>query len=252
MYNKSRMDTQIVILAAGKGKRMGQTEVPKVLIPLKGKPVISYLLAEVAKLKDLSPPVIVVGYKSTAVKDYLGKKYRYALQRDQMGTAHAVWAAQSQITAKNVLVLYGDIPFIKAATLKKLVQLHDSQQAVISMLTAVVPNYKGIYQSFLHFGRIVRNEFDEITKIQEFADATAEQREIREINSGIYLFDTDWLWNNIDQIDNKNAQGEFYLTDIVEIAINENQLVQSLRTNPKEVLGINTDQQLRQAEKLIS
>src|SRR5688500_15878157 len=126
------MDTQIVILAAGKGRRMGTVEVPKVLIPLKGKPVISYLLAEVAKLRDLSPPVIVVGHKSTAVKDALGKGYRYALQRDQRGTAHAVWSAQPQITAKNVLVLSGDIPFVKASSLKKLMHLHDSQQAVIS------------------------------------------------------------------------------------------------------------------------
>src|SRR6185503_15381992 len=102
------MDTQIVILAAGKGRRMGKKEMPKVLIPLRGKPVISYLLEEVVKLKDLPPPVVVVGHKSTAVKDTLGKSYRYSLQRDQMGTAHAVWAAQPQISAKNVLVLYGD------------------------------------------------------------------------------------------------------------------------------------------------
>ncbi len=246
------MDTQIVILAAGKGKRMGQKEVPKVLIPLKGKPVISYLLGEVAKLKDVPSPIIVVGYKSTAVKDVLGKDFRYALQRDQMGTAHAVWSAQSLITAKNVLVLYGDMPFISAINLKKLIRLHQGKQSVISMFTSFVPNFTGKNHHFLHFGRILRNEFDEIVKIQEYADATEEQRTIREINPGIYLFNAQWLWDNIDKIDNKNAQQEFYLTDIVEIAISGGLPVHSLTISPREIFGINTLVQLEQAEKFIS
>ncbi len=241
------MDTQIVILAAGKGKRMGQKEVPKVLIPLKGKPVISYLLTQVAKLKDLPPPVVVVGHRSTAVKDALGKSYRYALQRDQRGTAHAVWSAESAITAKNVLVLYGDTPFITASSMNKLIRLHNAGTAVISMFTAFVPNYDGIYKNFFHFGRIIRNKFKEIAKIQEFTDATEEEKAIREINPGIYMFNTAWLWENIDKIDDKNSQNEFYLTDIVEIAIAEGQTVQSLTIGPKEIFGINTLDQLAQA-----
>jgi hypothetical protein len=105
------MDTQIVILAAGKGTRMGNSELPKVLVPLKGKPVITYLLDEVAKLKDAPPPVIVVGYKSTMVKEELGKQYKYALQRDQLGTAHAVWSAASCITEKNVFTSNANITY---------------------------------------------------------------------------------------------------------------------------------------------
>jgi bifunctional UDP-N-acetylglucosamine pyrophosphorylase/glucosamine-1-phosphate N-acetyltransferase len=245
------MDTQIVILAAGKGKRMGSKEVPKVLIPLKGKPVILHLLKEVDRLKDLPPPVIVVGYKSTAVKDTLGKGYKYAFQRDQGGTAHAVWSAQGSITAKNILVLYGDIPFIRAASLKKLIHLHQSKRPVISVMTSVVPNYEGKYQHFFNLGRIVRNQFGEIEKIQEVADADDEQKNIREVNSGIYMFTTEWLWDNIDKIDNKNAQGEFYLTDIVEIAISEGQPVESMTVSPLEIFGINTAVQLEQAAKLL-
>jgi bifunctional UDP-N-acetylglucosamine pyrophosphorylase / glucosamine-1-phosphate N-acetyltransferase len=246
------MDTQIVILAAGKGKRMGTKEVPKVLIPLKGKPVISYLLEEVVKLKDLPPPIIVVGHKSTAIKQALGKGFRYALQRGQRGTAHAVWSAQPYVKAKNIFVLYGDIPLITAASLKKLMHVHDSQQAVISMFTAFVPNFEKEYANFLHFGRIIRNEFKEIVKIQEYADAAEEQRAIREINPGIYLFQSQWLWDNIDKIDDSNAQQEFYLTDIVEIAITEGHTIHSFAVNPKEILGINTIEQLKLAEKLLT
>lgn len=245
------MDTQIVILAAGRGRRMGAKEVPKVLTPLKGKPVISYLLKEVTKLKDLPPPVIVVGYKSTAVKEALGKGYKYALQRDQMGTAHAVWSAAPAITAKNILVLNGDNPFTKASSLKKLMHLHDSQEAVISMITAFVPNFENKYANFLGLGKILRNEFGEIIKIQEYADASEEEKAIREVNSGTYLFNTEWLWNRIDQVDNKNAQGEYYLTDMIEIAINEGLKIRSLNVSPKEIFGINTLMHLEQAAKLV-
>jgi len=245
------MDTQIVILAAGKGRRMGSKGLPKVLIPLKGKPVISYLVEELVKLKDLPPPIIVIGHRSTAIKQALGKSYRYALQRDQRGTAHAVWSAQPYITAKNLLVLYGDMPFIKATSLKKLIHLHDSQQAVISMFTSYVPNFNGHYENFLRFGRIIRNQYKEIVKIREFADATLEEQSIREINPGIYLFQSQWLWDNIDKIDDNNVYQEFYLTDIVEIAIQEGHSIQSLTISPKEIFGINTEQQLKQAQKLI-
>jgi bifunctional UDP-N-acetylglucosamine pyrophosphorylase/glucosamine-1-phosphate N-acetyltransferase len=104
----------------------------------------------------------------------------------------------------------------------------------------------------LHFGRILRNDFNDIVKIQEYADATEEQRVIREINPGIYLFNSHWLWDNIDKIDNKNAQQEFYLTDIVEIAISEGQQVCSLTISPREIFGINTLIQLEQAAQLLS
>jgi bifunctional UDP-N-acetylglucosamine pyrophosphorylase/glucosamine-1-phosphate N-acetyltransferase len=245
------MDTQIVILAAGKGTRMGNSELPKVLVPLKGKPVITYLLDEVAKLKDAPPPVIVVGYKSTMVKEELGKQYKYALQRDQLGTAHAVWSAASCITEKNVLVLYGDMPFIKKTSLKKLINLHNSQEGVISMFTSFVPNFEGPYAHLKTFGRIIRNQFNAIVKIQEYSDASESEKKIKEINPGIYLFNSEWLWNNIDKIDNNNALGEFYLTDIVEVAIQEGETVHSATINPKEILGINTIKQLEQASTML-
>ncbi len=244
-------NTQIIILAAGQGSRTGQKALPKVLIPLKGKPIIEYLLTEVKQLESTRRPVIVVGYKHTEVRKALGSNFRYAIQKQQLGTAHAVWSAQSEIDAPNVLVLYGDMPFISAASLKKLIDLHTSQQAVLSMFTSFVPNFNGLYRNYLHFGRIIRNQFNAIAKIVEYADASAAERKIREINSGIYMFNTPWLWNSINQITDQNTQGEFYLTDTIELAIAEDHAIHSLAINPTEIFGINTPEQLAQANRLM-
>lgn len=243
--------TQIIILAAGKGKRMDNQELPKVLLPLGGKPIISHLLKELAKLEEGKRPVTVVGYKSTNVKEALGKNYTYAVQRDQLGTGHAVWCAEKQISAKNVLVLYGDMPFIKAASLRKLMQLHSSAKSTITMFTTRVPNFEKRYASFVNFGRIIRDRFDNIIKITEYKDATDEERAIREVNPGIYMFRSDWLWSHIDQIGSNNIKGEYYLTDIVEVAIREETAIYSLPLSVNEILGINTKEQLREAERLL-
>src|SRR5437868_572377 len=113
------MTKQMIILAAGVGSRMGG-EVPKVLVPVSGRPMIKYFLDQVAKLDDFLPPVIVVGYKSADVQKVLGKKYTYVLQREQMGTANAVWAANKQVRGDAVLVANGDHPLIRAASLKRI------------------------------------------------------------------------------------------------------------------------------------
>ncbi len=244
------MDVQIVILAAGRGRRLGHKTLPKVLIPLKGKPVILYTLAQIKKIKDLPPPIIVIGHMATIVKRQLGSEYRYAIQQDQLGTAHAVWSAEQQITAKNILVVNGDMPFITASSLKKLISLHTSQEAVISMLTGYVPSFGGKYEVYDEFGRILRNKYGEIEKIREAADATSAEKGIREVNAGIYMFRTAWLWNNIDKIGNDNALNQFYLTDIIEVAIEEGVVIHSQTVNIKETFGINTLAQLQQAEKL--
>lgn len=244
------MDVQIVILAAGRGRRLGHKTLPKVLIPLKGKPVISYVLEQIKKIKQIPTPVIVVGHRNGLVRQELGSDYRYAVQQDQLGTAHAVWSAQAQITAEHILVINGDMPFISATSLKKLIDLHISQDAIVSMFTSYVPNYTGKYKLFERFGRILRNQYGDITKIHEAADATDTEKEIREVNPGIYMFRTAWLWNNIDKIGNDNAQGEFYLTDIIEVAIQEGLTVHSQTINIKETTGIDTLAQLQQAEKL--
>lgn len=245
------MDYQIVILAGGKGARMG-IDVPKVLLPIKDKPVIGYLLEQVSKLGNNIKPIIVVGYKYTEVQKALGDSYVYAIQRQQLGSGHAVMAAEKYITADNFIVLYGDVPFVKASSIKKLLQLHQNQSAKISMFTTHLPSYQGGFGAFMNFGRIVRDGYDNITKIVEYKDASPAEREILEVNPGIYAFNTEWLTNHIHLITNNNAQEEYYLTDIVALAMQEEVPVYSLPINYKEIIGINTPEQLKVAEKFIS
>ena len=184
------MNTQAIILAAGKGVRMGLLETPKVLVPLSGKPLISYLTNEVKKLHFNLPTIVVVGYKYDQIQKVLGPDYDYAFQQGLLGTGHAVKAAIGRIKAPNVIVLYGDVPFLKSESITKLINLHEDRKSSLSMFTAFVPNFENEYLTFKGFGRIIRNENNEITKIAEFIDATKDQQEIREVNPGIYVFNT--------------------------------------------------------------
>jgi len=244
------MRNQIVILAAGKGTRMGGS-VPKVLVMLKNKPLILYLLDEIEKVNQLAKPIIVVGYMAPKVKTVLGDNYIYAIQDKQLGTAHALMAAKHKVTGKNILVLYGDHPFIKASSLKKLMKLHHDKGANISMFTTTAPNFIGVNKPLEHFGRIVRGSNKKIVKIVEYKDASAGQRKIKELNPGMYMFNSAWLWKHADKIKNKNQQAEYYLTDIVEVAIAGGEQIYSIGIEPKEVIGVNSPEDLKKAEGLI-
>jgi UDP-N-acetylglucosamine diphosphorylase/glucosamine-1-phosphate N-acetyltransferase len=243
------MRNQIVILAAGKGTRLGG-QVPKVLVMLKNKPLILYLMHEL-HYRQLIKPVVVVGFGAEKVKAVLGNDAVYAHQAEHKGTAHAVMCAKKQIHAENILVLYGDMPFIKADSLRELMRVHHKKESVLSMFTTRVPNFDGVYKSMEHYGRIIRSYNKKISKIIEFKDATPKEREIKELNPGIYMFNTEWLWENIKLIKNKNAQKEYYLTDIVEIAIKQGINIQSLEIPPKQVIGINSREDLDLVETLI-
>ncbi len=255
------MRNQIVILAAGKGTRLGTSSVPKVLVMLKNKPLIFYLLDQIEHISQLIKPVVVIGYMADKVRGVLGEDFFYAMQEQQLGTAHAVKAAKGKIKAKNILVLYGDMPFIKAESLKSLMKLHHKKDSNISIMTTIVSSFEEEYKSLKHYGRIIRNPSPfspskgggkgGIIKITEYKDASDKEKEIKELNTGIYMFQTEWLWENIKKIKNRNAQKEYYLTDIVEVAISENEAVNSLEIDPREVMGINSLEDLRQAEKII-
>jgi bifunctional N-acetylglucosamine-1-phosphate-uridyltransferase/glucosamine-1-phosphate-acetyltransferase GlmU-like protein len=245
------MDYQFVILAAGRGTRMGQTDTPKVLVELKNRPIIFYLLEELKKSQTVKKPVVVVGFKHVQVKQLLGNDYIYAFQRDQLGTGHAVWSAEKQATAKDIVVLYGDMPFIKWSSLAQLVRLHENKKSKITMFTTHAPNFEGHFASLDNYGRILRDSFGNIVKITEYKDASLEERAIKEVNPGIYMFNSAWLWDNIHYIQNQNTNKEYYLTDIVEIAITSGEQVHSHVINPKEVLGINTVEQLQAAARFV-
>lgn len=248
------MSRQIVILAAGKGTRMaGATNepMPKVLIPLRGKPVIKYLLEEVSQIETDTKPIVVVGYMHELVEQELGNEFLYAIQAEQLGTGHAVICTRLQVSAQNFIVLNGDMPFITTTSLRKLIDVHENKKAKVSMFTAVLPNFEGVFEHFLSFGRILRNPSGEIEKIQEFKDCTEEQKLITEVNTGEYMFNSEWLWPQLEKIDSHNAQGEIYLTDIIELAIKDGQSVESLSIAPEEVYGINTPDHLVHAQTLL-
>jgi bifunctional N-acetylglucosamine-1-phosphate-uridyltransferase/glucosamine-1-phosphate-acetyltransferase GlmU-like protein len=248
-YNVS-MSRQIVILAAGKGTRMG-VDIPKVLLPLGNSAVITRLLDEIKNLPQDTAPIIVVGFMKELVKETLGSEYIYAEQFDQKGTAHAVLSAKPVVTAENFVVLNGDMPFTSRKSLEQLSELHASNAAKLSMFTCALPNFEDEYHHFIGFGRIIRDSSGMIEKIQEYKDCTEEQKQITEVNTGIYMFNSKWVWQKLEQIGSDNAQHEFYLTDIVELAIADGQRIQSLAINPKEVYGINTGDDLTHARHLV-
>jgi bifunctional UDP-N-acetylglucosamine pyrophosphorylase / glucosamine-1-phosphate N-acetyltransferase len=246
------MRNQIVILAAGKGTRMGSSRVPKVLVMLKDKPLILYVLEEIEKVNQLAKPVIVVGYQAEKVKNVLGNGYSYALQKEQFGTADALMSARRNIKAENILVVYGDMPFIKAESLKALLALHFKKNANISILTTQVENFKGPNESVRHFARILRDPISHnIIGNVEFKDANDQQKKLLEINPGIYAFNTKWLWENLKKIENKNAQREYYLTDIIPLAASQGQTINNLMIDTNEAFGINSLEDLKRAEKLL-
>ncbi|QQS22778.1 NTP transferase domain-containing protein [bacterium] len=245
------MSQQIVILAAGKGTRMGG-EIPKVLLPLNiGEPIILHLLNEIKGLPQDTKPVIVVGFKKEMVMDALGDEYIYVTQFDQKGTGHAVLSAKDQIVAENFIVLNGDMPFTTKESLQKLIDSHHQNRSVVSMVTVKLENFEGGNKYFSSWGRIIRNAAGEVNKIREFKDSTDQERLITEVNTGTYMFNSVWIWDKLAQITDDNNQHEFYLTDIIELAIKDGKKVNSLSIDPKEAYGINNPEDLDFARKLL-
>lgn len=248
------MSTRIVILAAGQGKRMG-ANVPKPLVEINGRPMVSHLLESVADSGIDERPILVVA--PDTLEDFHNvcseEDCDYAVQREQLGTGNAVLAARDAANgAENILTLYGDHPFISSEIMQKLVDLHESESSEISMLTVKVPNFKKDYEGFKSWGRIIRDEVGRLVKIQECKDASDEELEIKEINPGIFLFNAEWLWEHLPELKNKNASGEYYLTDLVGMAIDEGSDVVTALAEPFEVVGINTQEELERVEKLVA
>jgi len=244
---------KIIILAAGKGKRIKQKTIPKVLVPVNGRPMISHVLDAIKKALPHTTHTIIVGNEAQLVQKTLGSEYHYVLQKKQLGTGHAVACAKKSIKgkAKNILVLYGDKPFINAATIKSIINKHTRTQSVLTMATITVSNYKGWQRGFFDLGRIIRDEKGRIIKVVEQKDASPAERKIKELNPTYLCFNAVWLWNNISRIKNENAQGEYYLPDLIKMACEQKQKISSAKAKPIEGLGINTQKQLELAKKMI-
>ncbi|MDX9893528.1 MAG: NTP transferase domain-containing protein [Patescibacteria group bacterium] len=244
---------KVVILAAGLGKRMNNHSLPKALTPLKGKPLIAYLLEAVAKSDLATKPVIIVGKLAEQVQQTLGPDYIYVLQSPQLGTGHALMVARPVLEnqAENILVLYSDQPLVSSATIRKIVAVHLASQTVITMGTVTVNDFADWREGYYDFGRIVRDYNGNVQSIVEKKDATAEMLEIKELNPSYFCFKASWLWSNLDDLGNHNVQGEYYLTDLIKIARSQGEPISTVAIDPKEALGVNNEAQLTLIEELL-
>lgn len=247
-------NVSIVILAAGKGTRMGQS-VPKVLVPVFGRPMIEWVLDEVMRSGLVTVPVVVVGHEATQVRLQLGRRCRYVTQTDQLGTGHAVAVCKKLLKNKahQVVVVYGDHPTIDQSVIVDLVDKQNKTGAVIAMSTVVVPNFRGKRSVFLRYGHLVRDaKGKKILRCVEYKDASPKEKAIKEVNSGYYCFDSKWLWENVDKIQKRNVKNEYYLTDLIGMAVAQGEKVTPVpMTDWRYGLGSNTPSELRVAETLL-
>ncbi len=238
------MRTAAVILAAGQSTRMCSKS-PKVLHPLMGRPLISYSL-ESATQATGSKPVLVIGHGGEQVRQVVGDTAQYVVQEPQLGTGHAVQRAEGVLKNNTdiVLVTYADMPLIKSTTFQQLIALQQDNSGPISMMTVHAEDPRG-------FGRVIRTEAGRITSIVEEADASVEQLRVKELNVGVYCFQAAWLWKALKRIP-LSAKGEYYLTDLVKIAVDENLTVESYTPDdPNEAIGINTRVHLAEVNALL-
>ncbi len=245
--------TEIIILAAGKGKRMG-ADGPKALTMLKGKSFLHRLTESVKKVFHKKSPIIVVGHQKELVKNALGAEYRYAHQDEQLGTGHAVLVARDLVgpDTSSVMVLYADHPLLSTDTIQSLATKHREEGAVHTMATIQLPHWNDWYKdAFYNFGRIVRDTSGKILGIVEQKDASPEELEITEVNPAYFCFDNTWLWKELSELRNENAQKEYYLTDLVKKAFETGAKIITVTIDPKEGLGANTKEQLAFLEQFV-
>lgn len=241
------MKLKSLVLAAGKGTRL-QTEgcdLPKVMREALNRPLLGYVLEAIDFVAE-EDIVLVVGYQKEKVTAAF-PQYISAVQAEQLGTGHAVICAEKELAGFSgaLLVCYGDMPLIKKETYKQLCELHISENNACTMLTGAAPG--------LPFGRILRDESGSFLRIVEDRDCTAEEAAIEEKNSGVYVFDCEKLFAALKEIKNDNAQNEYYLTDVPEILVKAGERVGICeRDLGSEIIGVNTVEQLREVEDILS
>lgn len=236
-----------IILAAGKGTRLNSNIKNKVLQPLAGRPMIDYTVDTLKKV-GLKTLLFIIGFKSDGVKEHLGDQYLYAQQAKRLGTGHAVKIALSTLPyqTSDVIVLYGDhSAFYSPEMIQKLIYHHLQTNGQISLLTAIADGNTD-------YGRILRDENQQIIGIREVKDASSQELKIKEINPGCYCFSVEFLKNYLPQIKKNPLKGEYYLTDLVALAVNNQIPIQNYKVPIEAIgVGVNTAEQLASANQLM-
>ena len=236
-----------VILAAGKGTRM-KSDLPKVLHKINDRPMVHYVI-DLAKELNAEKTILIIGHERELVKTACaGLSVEFAVQEPQLGTGHAVQMTEEMLSDfdGDILVLSGDVPLLTAQTMNALIQVHSQNDAAATLLTSDLDDPTG-------YGRVMRDADGSVYKIVEHKDANERERAVREINAGIYIFKAADLFRALKMVKNDNAQGEYYLPDVISIFISENKKVFAVKTDSfDETRGINTIEQLRDAETILS
>ncbi len=246
MKEKRKVPLATVILAAGQGKRMKRKDIPKVLNTVLGKPMVQYVV-ELALSVGSEKIVVVVGNQGEKVIQALEDfPVEFAWQKERLGTGHAVLQAEPNLRQfdGNVLILYGDVPLLTKRTISALLQKHESSGADLTLLITDLDDPTG-------YGRIIRDAKGEILEVIEEKDATPEQRAIKESNPGIYVFKKEPLFEFLPKLSNDNAQGEYYLTDLIGLFKQAGLKIEGYKSpNDWEILGVNTVEHLKHVEEL--
>ena len=237
-------ELRVIILAAGKGTRMN-SDLPKVLHKLNGKALLDFVLDESELLNPIET-ILVVGFKKEQVISHTENRInlKYATQIEQLGTGHAV--LQTEELLKNnkghIIILYGDVPNIKASTLRPIIDEHIINNRDLTLITAEIDDPSG-------YGRIIRDKNGNLLKIVEEKDCDDDERKIKEWNPGIYIFKIPEVFEVLNNIRTNNASKEYYLTDAIGLAQQSNMQVNAIKiANSNEVIGINTADQLEELE----
>jgi len=244
----AQSEIRAVVLAAGKGKRLHSESVdlPKVLREAAGRPLLAWVLDNLAFVSH-DRTILVVGFQAEKVMAVMGSSYRYALQKEQLGTGHAVASAAPllQDYTGDVLVIYGDMPLFQPDTYRKLVEKHQASGADCTMLTALtddIPDY----------GRIIRDTQGHFAGIVEQKDCTPEQLKINEVNPGIYVFKAPLLLQVLSSLRNENAQGEYYLTDVPLLVMQSGGRIETETIHDDDqIIGVNTLEDLARCERIL-
>lgn len=251
MNNKLSTNSKIgaIVLAAGQGKRM-KSELPKVLHKVAGLPMIKHVV-DILEGAGIFNIVVVVGHGAMQVRSVLKNHHphplKYVHQEKRLGTAHAVMCAEPLLFGKvdKVIVIYGDTPLFTSDTIKELIRLFNDRKPVLVLVSFDAKNPTG-------YGRVISNKLGHVSKVVEEKDATESEKKIKEVNAGLYCFEADFLWQNLPKIKISKITGEYYLPDLIGIAVEKGRkIIRYKISDETEALGVNTPIELKEARKIM-